>query len=301
MEGVFKILKNSDSSFNSIEGIDLKNTVCFFEHNQPFRLKYVSPISIRFLKKGHVNYKSENLYKNMNLNKLFLLVESRDFESYVDEKTPVSGISIYFDPLLINEFDLVKNKGHNYLIDYPDINSEPLVTELLIPKGDITLNGYLESIYFLLNCGLYNSAYMESTLFNILRELLNFHIDTFIKSENLLLRKNGSKKEIIRRIHLAKCFIHDYYDQKITLDDITKSAYLSKYLFQRYFKRFFGISPTQYLIQVRLVKAQDLIFEGMHSISEVASKCGFNSPQHFNYSFKSHFGYCPSSVEDILN
>ena len=135
----------------------------------------------------------------MNLNKLFLLVESRDFASYVDEKTPVSGISIDFDPLLINEFDLVKNKGHNYLIDYPDINSEPLVTELLIPKGDITLNGYLESIYFLLNCGLYNSAYMESTLFNILRELLNFHIDTFIKSENLLLRKNGSKKEIIRR------------------------------------------------------------------------------------------------------
>ncbi len=50
-----------------------------------------------------------------------------------------------------------------------------------------------------------------------------------------------------QRIEEAIRFLEENFRQQPDLDEIARSAHLSKYHFQRLFKRWAGISPTQFL------------------------------------------------------
>tara|TARA_R110000868_G_scaffold59374_1_gene182235 strand:+ start:590 stop:1039 length:450 start_codon:yes stop_codon:yes gene_type:complete len=148
---------------------------------------------------------------------------------------------------------LVKLKGHRFLIDNPDAKASSVISELLLPNGEnniIPLLQYCFKNNFKLN-------EVNTIVGKILESFVDYEIQEYYKSENLILNKSSTKKEITRRPYLAKCFIHDNYKDNILLEDISKSAFLSKYIFQIYFKSYFQISPSDYLLQLRLKKLKN--------------------------------------------
>lgn len=88
-------------------------------------------------------------------------------------------------------------------------------------------------------------------------------------------------------------YIDDHLDQKIPLEDLAAIAGLSQYHFARAFKQSTGLSPHQYLIQMRITRAQQLLKQPNMSISEVAIACGFSNQSHFHRHFKKHLGITP--------
>lgn len=89
-------------------------------------------------------------------------------------------------------------------------------------------------------------------------------------------------------------YINDNYKQNISLDKISKSMYLSPVYISKIFKEETGYSPINYLINVRLNKAKDLLKEGRLSIGSIASEVGYTDAYHFSKLYKKHFGYPPS-------
>lgn len=63
----------------------------------------------------------------------------------------------------------------------------------------------------------------------------------------------------------------------------------------RLFKQHLQLSPQQYLIRLRLNKAEELLQTTSLSVSEVAFSCGFNDLCHFSRLFKRRFGVPPSA------
>lgn len=60
-------------------------------------------------------------------------------------------------------------------------------------------------------------------------------------------------------------------------------------------KRLTGLSPVQYLQEVRLDKARQLLENRTYdSIAKVADKVGYNDARSFSRSFKQRFGKLPS-------
>ena len=90
---------------------------------------------------------------------------------------------------------------------------------------------------------------------------------------------------LYRRIVLAKLFIDEHFADNIDLDAIAGEAAFSKFHFIRLFKMAYGKTPHQYLISVRIEKAQLLLRNG-HSVSEVCFEVGFDSPTSFTGLFK---------------
>ena len=90
------------------------------------------------------------------------------------------------------------------------------------------------------------------------------------------------------RMQKAKEFIHLNYDKKITIDDMAKNAYISKYHFSRLFKESTGESPYKYLCMYRIEKAKDLLITTPLSVNEIAIRVGFDDVSSFIYSFKKH-------------
>jgi AraC-like DNA-binding protein len=54
-----------------------------------------------------------------------------------------------------------------------------------------------------------------------------------------------------------------------------------------------GLTPVAYVLQVRLNYAHRMITTQDLSLTEIASKCGFQNLSHFSKTFKQQFGVSP--------
>ncbi|QEH61651.1 AraC family transcriptional regulator [Spiroplasma chinense] len=96
-----------------------------------------------------------------------------------------------------------------------------------------------------------------------------------------------------------KVYIDKYYYYDINLEDLSKQIGVSKFHLVRSFKSKFSISPINYLIKVRLVKANEILMSGDKSISEIAYEVGFKSYHHFLKSYKKRFNEIPTATRKI--
>src|SRR6266567_690832 len=97
-------------------------------------------------------------------------------------------------------------------------------------------------------------------------------------------------------IHRVVEYLHRGYSEKITVEEMARVAAISPSHFSRVFRKETGLSPMNYLIDLRLSKARRLLVSGEPCVTSVALRCGFASPSHFTDSFRKRFGCPPSDV-----
>ncbi|MUT65602.1 AraC family transcriptional regulator [Paenibacillus sp. NEAU-GSW1] len=81
-----------------------------------------------------------------------------------------------------------------------------------------------------------------------------------------------------------------------TLRELAEIAHLSPSRFSALFVQTVGTSPMDYLIQLRLSHAVDLIETTDQKMIEIASECGFRNLSNFNRLFKQHVGKLPTEL-----
>lgn len=87
--------------------------------------------------------------------------------------------------------------------------------------------------------------------------------------------------------------IKDNYKSRISLQEISDVAGLSKYHFTRAFKKVMGISFSDYLNHLRVKKSEETLLSLEINISEVAYSVGFNSLRQYERAFKKTVGITP--------
>ena len=95
-----------------------------------------------------------------------------------------------------------------------------------------------------------------------------------------------------KRVIEAKLYIDNHYGERIDLENISNQAHFSKYHLLRLFKKSFGKSPHQYLIETRLLAAKRLLTSDL-SVTQVCYKVGFESIPSFITLFKKREGVTP--------
>lgn len=84
--------------------------------------------------------------------------------------------------------------------------------------------------------------------------------------------------------------------QNLTLEDLAKSAGMSVSHFSAQFKKNFGLSPIECLIQHRMHHAGHLLSNKNMTVSEIALQVGYEDLFHFSKMFKKHFGISPRGM-----
>jgi AraC-like DNA-binding protein len=111
------------------------------------------------------------------------------------------------------------------------------------------------------------------------------------------LKKELYEKEyLIRHIIQAKNFADANYADKIDLNKMAREAHLSKFHFMRLFKASYGRTPYQYLVEVRMKKAKELLKKGL-PVSAVCVSVGFDSIPSFTRVFKKITGTTPARFQ----
>ena len=87
-------------------------------------------------------------------------------------------------------------------------------------------------------------------------------------------------------MHDAKAYIEAHYGEKITSADVAGAVHLSDSRLRCLFRATYGISPHQYLVDVRISAAKQMLWDTDIPISAIAERCGFGCQQYFNDIFK---------------
>lgn len=87
-------------------------------------------------------------------------------------------------------------------------------------------------------------------------------------------------------------YLDAHLSEPISLDELSRTVFLSKYYLERVFRRETGVSIYQMLLQKRMIRARDLMREG-HSLTLVAQQCGFSEYSGFYKAFKNEYGISP--------
>ncbi|MBL1225907.1 helix-turn-helix transcriptional regulator [Enterococcus sp. BWR-S5] len=192
--------------------------------------------------------------------------------------------------------------------------------QLHIGIGNISLDGLPRNHFpnkkALIDLGEYHSQFLEKAWrlaqeFNEQQEEFQLMGKALVIEMLVLILRSLNKKreEIIpqtlsnsakRKQNLVNqtiYFLENCYTEEITLEQLAATFYVSPTHLSKVFKEITGSSPINYLIQIRLKHAKNLLeSEAAPSIKEVAQTVGYDDAYHFSKLFKKYYGVAPSKV-----
>ncbi len=91
-------------------------------------------------------------------------------------------------------------------------------------------------------------------------------------------------------------YIENHYEVDLNLDILSHIQLVSKYHLLRLFKKYYGQTPWQYLMDKRIEKAKEQLINGV-SVTESCFAVGFESLGSFSTLFKTKTGKSPSEFQ----
>ena len=95
-------------------------------------------------------------------------------------------------------------------------------------------------------------------------------------------------------------YIRSNYARAISLDDISMEFNISRYYLIKVFKRYTGFTPMEYVNNVRILKAMEMLAErDRQTITDIAEATGFGNTGNFYRTFKKITGVAPQKYRNL--
>jgi len=117
---------------------------------------------------------------------------------------------------------------------------------------------------------------------------MTFYQKEINRIRNICYSNDGQIETVIG----IRNFIDNNFGKELNLDLLSRMRYTSKFHLLRLFKRYYGLTPNQYLINRRIEESRNNLKKGM-TVAETCYSVGFGSPSSFSTLFKSKIGLTP--------
>jgi AraC-like DNA-binding protein len=114
------------------------------------------------------------------------------------------------------------------------------------------------------------------------------------------IRKQGAftGKRIEKTIREVCFYIRENLEKDIDFKIIAENNNLGYSYFRKMFKNYTGVPPAKYHLDLRLIRAKDMILSSDNTIKEISYKLGFRSSYYFSRAFKDKLGVSPSEIRN---
>jgi len=228
------------------------------------------------------------------------LAGRQDFFSGGANHHSMPGNIIQFNPGEVHDGCSGGDDPLNYVMIYVPVSElEPLVA---------TAAGREQATDFRVNETLMQDQTLREAILELAR-LISNKVGSRIEQEHALYQiasrvtqRAGrfEADDITRRadvlLERAREFIQAHVTEDLALEDISEAANLSKYHFLRLFRKQFGITPHQYVVNCRINAARHALDTG-DSLNDVVYRYGFADLSHFNRRFKRIYGMTPRQYQ----
>ncbi|MEN8137528.1 MAG: AraC family transcriptional regulator [Bacteroidota bacterium] len=106
-----------------------------------------------------------------------------------------------------------------------------------------------------------------------------------------------SISEIIDKIRFI---IRDNVESEIVMQEVAANFNIGYSYFRKMFKKYTGVSPKQYHLQLKIMRAKELLISTDKSVKEVCFDLGFQSTSYFSRIFKQKMGVSPIQIKEKM-
>lgn len=107
-------------------------------------------------------------------------------------------------------------------------------------------------------------------------------------------REEPGDKTAVLMEKVQKHMQYNYMMYDISLDSVSQILNMNASYFSALFKRFFGVNFVEYLTELRINAAKELLRDPLRPTAEIASMVGYESPNYFARAFKKKTGMTPT-------
>ena len=215
---------------------------------------------------------------------------SQHYTLEVNSKQPTETFNIHFGDYFAEKVWSSLSQNAESLLENKSVSQALEFRNRLAPINETTKN-IIQQIHLNQNP---ERILLEEKLFALFQTLLSEEKKIQKIQQQLPALKSSTKKEIVQRLFLATDYIYTFYDQKITLEELAQACCLSKFHFLRLFKIAFNKTPYQFINEVRVHHAQQLLVKSKLEVKEIAHLTGFDSAATFSRMFHNQSGLYPS-------
>ena len=138
----------------------------------------------------------------------------------------------------------------------------------------------------------FNASYLKAVVNNLIEQrkaiIAKFRDNKTIDPSTL--RVNSKDEEFLRKLI---SFVEDNHTEEFSIEQLANEMCVSRTVFYNKVKGLTGMSPVEFVRQLKLKVAAHLLTQG-YNVSEAAMKVGFNDARYFSRQFKALFGHLPS-------
>ena len=135
---------------------------------------------------------------------------------------------------------------------------------------------------------------------NMIRALFSYLIFEFGKLKNSRQKPNATASSDLPPLILkAMDYMDLHYAEKLTLEGLANTFFISKAALLYNFKKYTNCSPIDFLLNVRLTKAKELLVNSKKSVNAISEQCGFSSANYFGLIFKKKENLSPSAYRKV--
>ena len=128
-----------------------------------------------------------------------------------------------------------------------------------------------------------------------MKELVLAALGELITSYMIVYRSNNEFSRPVEKIR--SLIINNYADCGFELDEAIRAMPFHYDYLRKLFKKEMGVTPLEYMTQMRMKKAEMMLttmWGSEYSVAEIGQLCGFEDSLYFSRVFKKHFGCAPS-------
>lgn len=248
-------------------------------------------LEISLVKSGRGIYRIDGIDYDMRSNDVFVINNREMHSIYVEGMDVLVNMVIHFEVEFL--WDLLGQEPDYRLLDVFFARNAQYQHRLdrTIPAtgeiADLMLDVEREMMHQPPYYDLQVKILMKTMLIKMLRIYPYFETNAHSGMETITTSEAYKTKEVLR-------YIDQNISNDLSLSELAQIACLSPTYFSVLFKRYNGITVTEYITQKRVEHAVSLIRNTKSSLTEIAARCGFNSSTSFYKAFKRATGETPS-------
>lgn len=213
---------------------------------------------------------------------------------------PARTVSVFFKRQMTASVYRGIRLTEDALLDDPfDRGPMPELVQTIRTLDGKTLSALMTMIHSLEREG-YDSGRVDEHLIPLLEYCFREHHADLVATQKIHAIKSSTKKEIYKRLCVARDFLNSLYYEKTDLDIVGAASCLSVPQLVRHFKMIFGTTPHKYLVSLRLQRAAETLRTTDKTVQEIAWTCGFENVSAFCRAFKKEYGVNAESLRPNL-
>ena len=115
------------------------------------------------------------------------------------------------------------------------------------------------------------------------------------REQQMIPRRESDAAALAERVRL---YLQENYDQPVDFSSLADSLAVSAPYLSKLFHEQEGKSPSRYLTDLRMRKAQKLLMDTQLTVREIAVRVGYPDPFHFSRNFKNAMGISPAQFRE---